>query len=583
MVGFRQLRNGRGIGILTLFITQILLLVSQPASAQHSQGPRSSDTLKSILDQDHPKLVLVLTFDQLRADFLTRFSKGFLPAEGDDGEVGGFRWLMEKGAVVADTHYNHVPLHTGPGHATIMTGASPRRTGIIGNAWHDAVGLSINCVGDSEVQTVGGLESSLNRGSFSPKNMLASTVGDELKLSNNGQSKVIGISIKNRGAILTAGHNADAAVWFDAATGRFVTSTYYNELPDFARQANESRHIDKWAAEEWELLLPEENYRISMPVDAPGVTEDRQIGFPKAMSDDGAANRTYFNRLVLSPYGNEMLFDLARMAMESEKLGQGDYPDILTVSFSSVDSIGHSYGPHSHEMQDTILRADRQLSAFLNFVNGAIPGGLDNVLIVLTADHGGAALPEWLNHHRIAGKRVHTDDIIKMAEEALSEEFPDKITTGMVLFSEPYIRFRKPVITARGIDPERAAEVVAQTLPDLDGIALAFTRKQIETGQLPKTVEAEAVLNGFHPQRAGDVALINEPYCYNTRWPAGSTHGTGYSYDTHVPLIFAGKNIRPGVYTQRSDMRDIAPTLSFLLGIIAPASSEGKILGEIIH
>jgi predicted AlkP superfamily pyrophosphatase or phosphodiesterase len=526
-----------------------------------------------------------MTWDQLRADMMTRYSNQFLPAYSSTGDVGGFRWLMENGAVMADTHYNHLPLHTGPGHATVLTGAAPRRTGIVGNSWYTSAGLTMNCVGDPDVKTVGAGDSRIKNGSSSPRNLLAETVGDELKLANNRQSKVIGMAIKDRGAILPSGHDADAAVWFDSSHGNWITSTWYttSTLPRFAQRANDSRLADRWVNENWDLLLPEEAYKISMPVDAPGIAPGRPIGFPKVMSEKGKANKDYYGMLTLSPFANEMVFETAKMAVEFEDMGQDLYPDILALSFSTTDAIGHAYGPHSREIQDCVIRADRQLSNFLNYLNGAVPGGLDNVLIVLTADHGGAALPEWLQTRKFPAKRVLYEDIIKTAENALAEQWPDKQTTGVVLFSDPYIRFRIPVMNKRGINVDKAAEVIANKLKDLDGITETFTRKQIESGNLPRTREAQAATNGFNHERSGEVVLLNDQFCYNSRYPSGSTHGTSYNYDNHVPLIIAGSKIKPGAYTDRADVRDIAPTLSFLLGITAPASSEGRILTDIIR
>lgn len=528
-----------------------------------------------------------MTWDQLRADYMTRYSELFLPAFTSSGNPGGFRWLMENGAVLADTHYSHVPLHTGPGHATVMTGASPRRTGIIGNSWYLPTGLSLNCVGDPDVHTIGGGDSAAKRGSSSPRNLLAATVGDELKLANNNQSKVIGMAIKDRGAILPTGHNADAAVWFDAGQGRWVTSSWYTSstLPEFAQRANDNNLPDRWLNENWDLLLPEEAYKISMPVDTEGPNYGpwKAVGFPKPLSDDGKANRDYYNHLALSPYGNEMVFETAKLAVEYEDLGQDLHPDILSISFSTTDKIGHAYGPHSRESQDGVVRADRQLSNFLTYLAGTVPGGLDSVLIVLTADHGGAPLPEWMQTKKIPAKRVHTDLIIKKAEEAMAEVWPDKQTTGVVLFHDPYITFRMPVMKKRGMDANVAAEAITKKITEVDGIAEAFSREQILTGNLPRTREAQSVTNGFNPQRSGYVVVMNDPYTFNSRGKTGTTHGTSYNYDTHVPLFFVGKNVKAGVYTDRADVRDIAPTLSFLLGISAPASSEGRILSEIIR
>jgi predicted AlkP superfamily pyrophosphatase or phosphodiesterase len=488
---------------------------------------------------------------------------------------------------MADAHYNHVPLHTGPGHATIMTGAAPRSSGIIGNSWHTSAGLSINCVGDPDADTIGVPPSPTRRGSFSPKNLLAETVGDALKLANNRQSKVVGLGIKDRGAILPTGHNADAAVWFDSTYGKWVTSTWYttSTLPQFAQRANDNKVADRWIGSTWDYLLPPDAYKVSMPEGREGVGAARGLSatFPKQLSTPGAApDRDYYNHMIFTPYGNEMVFETAKLAVEHEQLGQDIYPDILSVSFSTTDLIGHSWGPHSPEMQDTIIRADRQVSNFLNFLEVTVPGGLDNVTIVLTGDHGAAPIPEWSHEMKFPAARVLYEDIVEAAEATLAQAYPDKQTTGILLFADPYLRFRAQEAMDRGIDIDAAAELIAKALPSVEGISVAYTRKQIESGALPHTAVAQAVTNGFNPKRSGDIVVLSEQFYYNSTSKTGTTHGTTFTYDTHMPCVFVGRNIKPGVYTQRSDIRDIAPTLAFLLGLSAPASSEGRILSEII-
>ncbi len=572
--------------IRVLIAANLLLLSTTPLLAQDNP-PLKGDTYRAILDHNFPRMVLVLTIDQLRADLLSRYSHQFVPAFGADGEVGGFRWLMEKGAVMADAHYNHVPTHTGPGHATILTGASPRKSGIVGNAWHTSTGLTINCVGDPDEVTIGVPGSAVRRGSSSPKNLLAETVGDALKLANNRQSKVVGIAIKDRGAILPSGHNADAAVWFDTRYGKWVTSTWYHPtaLPEFAQRANDANLADRWLGAEWDYLLPQEAYKISMPEGAEGVGSARGLPstFPKNLSEPGAiADNDYYSKLTASPFGNEMVFETAKLAIEYGQLGQDLYPDILAVSLSTPDSVGHYWGPHSRESQDTMLRADRQLSNFLNFLGSTVPGGLDNVTIILTGDHGAVPLPEWTHTMKASSRRVLYKEIVAAAEKALGTEYKDKKTTGTVMFYDPYIRFRMPVLESQKIDIGIATKIIADKLREVDGISAVYTREQIEHGNLPNTQEAQYVTNGFNPERSGEMVLINDQYFYNSTVDTGTAHGSAFNYDTQVPVIFVGNHIQPGVYTDRTDVRDIAPTLSFLLGISAPASSEGRILSDII-
>ncbi len=574
--------QGAAIAAIALLSTSSPLLAQTPVSSEEK-----SQAWRSILDHSFPRLVVVLSFDQMRADLLTRSSRHFLPAYGSGGKYGGFRWLMEDGANMVDTHFQHVPLHTGPGHATIMTGAAPRYSGIIGNSWPTETGLTVNCVGDSDAQTIGAPDGPMRRESSSPKNLIAETVGDVLKMSNNRKSKVYGIAIKDRGAILPSGHNADGAVWFDSNHGLWVTSTWYTTgtLPTFALRANEGKIAERYVGKEWDYLLPEEVYDISMPEGVKGVGDARGLPatFPKKLGTAGAgANKDYFNHMIFTPYGNEMVFETAKLAVEHEDLGQDLYPDILTVSFSTTDLVGHSWGPHSREAQDTIIRADRQLSDFINYLDSAVMGGMDNVLVVLTGDHGAAPLPEWTQEMKMPSERILYEDVAAAAEDALAKAFPDKQTTGLIIFSDPHVVFRTAQFEERGIDIQQATDVIAERLRTVRGISAAYTRQQIQSGQLPNTRQAQFVTNGFNPERCGEIVVLSDQFFYNSRSKTGTTHGTGFNYDTHVPMVFAGAHIKPGIYTDRADVRDIAPTLSFLLGITAPASSEGRILGEII-
>lgn len=568
-------------------VAAVLSAASLLAQTNSSSSSDNSQVWRSVLDHSFPRLVVVITFDQFKADLLSRFSHQFLPAYGSNGDVGGFRYLMEKGAYMADAHYRHLPLHTGPGHATIMTGASPRYTGIIANSWYTSSGLTMNCVDDAAAHTIGSGDGPTRRGSSSPKNLLTDTVGDELRLANNRLSKVFGIAIKDRGAILPSGHAANGAVWFDANTGRWVTSSYYTTgtLPAFAQHFNDTKMADRWVGQNWEYLLPEEAYKVSMPEGFAGVSDARGLAatFPKPLSEPGKpADRDYYNHLILTPFGNAMTFDLAKLAVQDEELGQDIYPDILTVSFSTTDLAGHAWGPNSRESQDIILRADRQMSDFLNFLEDEVPGGLSSVMVVVTGDHGGTPLPDWAQEVKLDAGRTMYSDIEKAAKAALAKTFPDKQTTDLVQYSDPHVTLRVAQAEKRGIDVKVAADAMAKELRKLPGVFAAYTRDQIESGQLPRTQEAQMVTNGFNPDRAGEVFLVSMPYHYPSRSKTGSTHGSPWNYDTLVPVIFCGSQVKSGVFTQSADVRDIAPTVSFLLGLTPPAASQGRILSEIL-
>jgi predicted AlkP superfamily pyrophosphatase or phosphodiesterase len=575
----------------TVLMISTLLLVSVygPAAPRETSAgerrPLPELTAKSLLDHQYPRLVVVLVFDQLRQDYLARFSHQYLPAMDAAGKPGGFRYLQEKGAHFADAHFTHIPTFTGPGHSVILTGAPLGSTGIIANDWITSGGGKINCVDDSEAVAVG--EETTKTGS-SPVNLLASTVGDELKLATGNQSKVVGLAIKNRGAILLAGHNPDAAVWFDSDTGSFISSTYYAKsgLPKFAARANSERVADRWVGKAWELLLPRDQYPFAHREHVEGQGDGRQLGwgFPKKLGD--RPGKVYWDKMTFSPYGNEMLFETAKMAVQDEGLGQDAIPDLLGCSFSSNDLAGHSYGPHSTEVQDFTLRTDRQLADFFGFLQSSVEGGLDNVVIVLTSDHGVAPLPEWAAEScKLHSGRILYDAVAKAARRAVAKQFPevpnaDKLVYG---YAEPYIYLNKEMFEELRLDIFTARRRVAEEIRMLEGVHSVYTRDQIENNMLPPSRVGESITNGFHATRSGDVVVTAEPFWYSSSGPLGCTHSSAYTYDTHVPVLFSGKFIQPGTYAGRVTVNDIAPTLSLLIGCEQPSSSQGRILTEMLR
>lgn len=573
------------------FVTPVFmvlgLLTTLPCNSQTSpvQPPEHPETLKSILDHKTAKLVVVMSFDQFRGDYLFRFSDQLLPAVKEDGTPGGFRWLMEKGALMRDAHYNHLPTYTGPGHATILTGASPARSGITGNSIRTSAGLALNCVGDSLAKTVGGVSKAIKPGSSSPANLKAETVGDALRMSNNRQSKVVGISIKDRGSILLSGRNPSAVVWYE--NGRFVSSTWYGDkLPDFAEKVNKEKIVDRWFDQQWTYLLPESEYRRSAPENPPGANDSRKLGasFPKSISGDAKKpNSDYYTNLIFTPFANSLIFEAGKAAIETEKLGTGATPDMLCMSFSTMDLIGHMWGPHSREAHDNFLRTDRYLSDFLNYIDKNHPGGLEESLIVITGDHGVNPVTEWSKESmKWDSQRIPTNRVKKAAEDVLRTMAPDKLSTGAIVdYYEPYIFFRSPVWQS-GINLTEARQKIADEIAKIPGIYATFTRDQIISGNLPRTELATMATNGFNAERSGEIVIVCEQFNLVSGGSAGASHSSGYNYDTHVGLLFAGKFIKPGFYTHKVDIRDIAPTLSALLGITPPASAQGRILSEII-
>jgi hypothetical protein len=481
-----------------------------------------------------PKLLLAIVLDQFRYDYLTRFRSDY---------SAGLSHLLTRGAVFTDAEYNHFPTVTAAGHSTFLSGATLSISGVVGNDWYDRdEGREVTSVSDSNTQLVGG------RGGpgSSPNRLLVSTVGDELKIANGGKSKVIGVSLKDRSAILPAGHMANGAYWYDNASGNFVSSTFYfPELPNWVKTFNESRPAARYAGAVW--------LNHKMPADA------------KQLS---AA-------LAASPFGNDLVAAFAERALEAEQLGQHDVTDVLAVSFSSNDYVGHEVGPDAPEVREVSIRTDRVLGELLAAADRA--AGADNVLVVLTADHGVAPIPEVNAARRMPGGRPPAGIVNRAAQEALTKKYGDG--KWIVSSSEHSLYFNQELIAQKKLDPAEVDRTAAQALQQLPHVFRVYTREQLATGAVQQDAISRRVINGFYPRRSGDVEVLLEPYWIFTQ--SGATHGTAFGYDTHVPLIFMGNGIRPGRYYQSVVENDIAPTLAAILEVETPSGSVGRVLSEI--
>jgi len=567
------------------FVACFIIVLS--AAAQSREMAR---TWKAVLDHQKPRLVVVMVFDQFAYDYAVRFSDLFLPAEDPKTrKLGGFRYLMERGAFYADAHFSHVPTFTGPGHSVILTGALLAETGIIGNNWLTSTGKSLNCVEDP-AQKVVGADTPVARAA-SPVNLRASTVGDELRLATNGKAKTVAISIKDRGSVLMAGHNPTACVWFDPGSGNWVTSTWYTTgtLPRFAEKVNKDRLADRWFGAKWDRLLPLSAYeRCSPPIpEVQGSASGLGIGFPKIIGGKSdKPSKSYYDQLTNSPFGIEMTFEVGKTALHTEELGQDTVPDILTLSFSSLDYAIHSYGPQSEEALEFIVRSDRYVSDFLNFLRTKIPGGLDSVLIVMTSDHGICPIPELAKASQNVGAgHVQSAAIEATAKQAITAVCGDTTAARALLFGyqEPYVFLNRDLAEKAGIDLTTVREAIAAEISKLQGVYIAYPYDRVLRGQLPDSRVSQLIYNGFDPSRSGDVIVILEPFYLPGSGYKGTSHGSPWTYDTHVPLIFVGANIVPGLYTTPADVKDIAPTLSFVLGIGMPNCARGRILGEMFR
>jgi predicted AlkP superfamily pyrophosphatase or phosphodiesterase len=528
-----------------------------------------------------PRLVVLISIDQGRADYLTRFQDLFLPARNGKG-VGGFRYLMERGAWFPDTHHEHIPLATGPGHAVLLTGSAPYRHGIVGNDWYDrASKKALYCVEDSASPIVG--STSPLKG-ISPRNLQVTTLGDELKMATGGKAKVFGLSLKDRAAVLMAGRLADGAFWFDEHTGTWISSRWYRKdgtLPTWIQQINAERTPHAAFAKSWNLSVSESALQRLYFPNNENADDRNNIGlkFPHSLTaGQSAPNRATFLAFANSPLANDWLFDSAQKLIAAEGLGQDQIPDILALNLTPNDYIGHSFGPDSAEILDVIVQTDRQLSRFFNHLNSTI--GLSNVTIVLTADHGAPSIPSNSKSAGLQAGNWSGVDAMKVVEEALDKEFG--ADDWVVIYEEPYLWLNQDTIQRRKVPSEGAQVAAVRALEKMEGIYAAFFKFQITGGFVPRNLVADRVYRSWHPQVSGDVMIVSKSGWMPRANRKGTTHAEPYSYDTRVPLLLAGAGIRPGTYTEKAATMDIAPTLAFLLGVSPPSGSEGGILSRAV-
>ncbi|HEY0366581.1 MAG TPA: alkaline phosphatase family protein, partial [Pyrinomonadaceae bacterium] len=539
--------------------------------------------------------MLLIVVDQFRYDYLERFGDLFGP--------NGFKRLMRDGASWTQSNYDHMPTYTAPGHGTMMTGAYPAESGIIGNEWLDrATGKRITSVSDETVKLLGG---NPNEPASSPARLMASTVGDELRLATNDRAKVIGISVKDRSAILPAGRHANAAYWLSWTTGTMVSSTYYfNQLPVWATNFNNSKPADKYFGAKWERLLPEDEYLKRAGPDNPkwedvsnAWTPDTNT-FPHTITGGlTAPGQKFYTALDYSPFTNDILVSFAEEAIINEQLGQDDDTDVLTVSFSANDYVGHRFGPYSQEVMDVTVRTDRNIATLLDFVDTKI--GLPNTLVAFTADHGVSPIPEHAAALGLGGGRIPFASVMGKIQAAISARYnphgktPEPTADYLLRFQEAgawrewfinnNIYFNYDALKRDGVNVEEFSQVVVQAALSVPGIARCFSRLQLLRGATSVTDPIERrALHGFYPARSGDVVMVAEPYKYIAE-TITATHGSPYSYDTHVPTMIMGQGVNAGRYLEAATPADIAPTLSALLRITAPSNSTGRVLIEALR
>lgn len=515
-----------------------------------------------------PALVLAIVVDQFRYDFLLRF--------GDSFGSRGFRRLIDQGAVFANCNYDYVPTYTAPGHAAIFTGSVPMYNGIVGNTWFDRGSSRVRVmVSDDSVKTLRSPSAATPASQppgVSPRNLIGTTIGDQLRLSNSLRSKVVGASFKDRSAILPGGKRPNGAYWFEAPSGTFVSTDYYfKDLPAWVNRFNETVRPDRHFGAKWEALLPSK-----VGDDQPDLRNSLLgKGFPYTI--DGGEQKPgprFYSAFELSPFASEYLADFARAAIEAESLGRDEFPDLLSISFSTPDLIGHSYGPDSREVAETYVRLDRVVADLLDYVERTV--GLTNTIVFVTADHGVSPIPERLQSLGFDAGRLSSREVVDVVNSALVARFGEG--KWVLAFVNDQLYLDRSLISERKLnsaDVQRAAGEAALGIP---GIIDFFTRDQITEGRMTTAEVSRRVVNGFNRIRSGDVWLITKPFTFVAEGSLATTHGSPYSYDTHVPLILFGAEVKPGRYDFACSPSDIAPTLASLLRVEPPANHVGRVL-----
>ncbi len=532
---------------LVALLVAIGLLVFYPILKSRARSEGASSMPR------RPKLIVLLMIDQFPYSYLVRFRPYFVK--------GGFNLLLE-GANFVDCRYDDAVTATCPGHAAVATGAYPDVHGIIGNEWYErSTHKQVNCVEDSSTRLVGGP----NEEGRSPRRLIGNTFTDELRLDTDFKSRVVSISLKDRGAIIPGGHTANAAYWYDAQTGRFVSSTYYMaSLPAWAERFNDQVPTKAFCSKPWQAL-PE----------TPG-TGSKVLEQYQPAANERCPSERFLGWLNETPFMSEIQLDFARQAIEGEQLGRGPSTDVLAISLSENDHIGHHFGPYSPEVADMTLRTDRDLAEFFDDLEKTL--GMDNVWIAFSSDHGVAPTPEFISEHKLGIGRTSQRAVAQAIKDALSHEFgPGNWLEGG---SEFQIYLNHSLLEKRGINVGRAEFVAAEAAAALPNVAAAFTRSQILTGNLPDTPIARKVAHSYNPSRGGDVYLVFQPYAVPIEDERGTTHGSPWSYDAQVPLIFWGQGFQSGTYSSPVAPIDLPTTLSVAMGIAQPSGSEGRPLRE---
>lgn len=534
-----------------LVIAAIFVAFS-PLIAQNKAVDKTEKSLQ-------PKLVIALVVDQMRYDYLFKYWDKL----GDSG----FKRMINEGYLFKNCNFSYIPTYTAPGHATIFTGCTPSVHGIAGNNWFDkAFKESRYCVDDKRYNTVGAQTS---EGDKSPHNLLVTTIGDEMKLMNNNNSKVISIALKDRSAVLPGGHKANAAYWIDKQ-GRWISSSYYlHKLPNWVEDMNQTRSGQFYLGSKWEPVFPimeyEESFSDNNDYEETHLWESSPT-FPHDYSS--VTEKEGFGFVKYTPMGNTMTREFAQKAIEKERLGADKFTDLLTISFSPIDYIGHFYGPHSIEMQDAIIQLDSELAAFFKYVDKQVG---KEVLYFLTADHGAVNVPSYLTDQKVPSGYFDG----KACVNVINNHFKTQYNVDSIIenYSNAQMFLSSEMIAKHKLNERFVQEKVIELIKGFAGVKEVLVIDELKKGSATKT--EQQALNGYFEGRSGELFVILKPGWIHDRGK-GTTHGSGYSYDTHVPLIFMGAGVKNGFSNQMVHIQDIAPTLATLINVSFPNGTTGK-------
>ena len=510
---------------------------------------------------ERPKLVVGIVVDQMRWDYLYRYQKRYTD--------GGFKRLLGEGFSCENTMIPYVPSVTAIGHTCIYTGSVPSIHGIAGNNFVKD-GKKVYCTDDDSVKPVG---TTSEAALMSPRNLWVSTIGDEMKIASNGRAKVVGVALKDRASILPAGHNPNGAFWFDDQTGCFITSSYYmDHLPKWVEAFNDKRLPEQYLSQKWNTLYPKNTYTESTTDEneyengiREGVKATLPLNLPELYKKYG------YGIIRNTPFGNSLTLDMAKAAIDGEQLGADDETDLLTVSCSSTDYIGHQVGTHAIETEDTYLRLDKAIADFLAYLDSKV--GKGNYLVFLSADHGAMNNAAFLQDRRIPAGSWDASATAKKLNHVLAKEYPeagDIVKTVM----NYQVFFNRDVIKSKQLDFDNIKQTVVNVLKEDPSVLYACDMAKASTESIPEEVKFR-IINGYNRERSGDVVIILKPNFY-AHGMKGTDHGAWNSYDTHIPLVFMGWGIKHGATTKQTFMTDIAPTIAAMLHVQAPNGCVGK-------